>query len=324
LIELFVVIGVLALLIGLLLPAVQSARESARRIQCANNLKQIGLALHQYHSVHAKFPSNWNADLPPGSQYYVSVRGFSALTRLLPYLDQQPLFSSINYTIESVPISSKLPYYPELETTYQTRVEVFLCPSDRKDNPTSHGCNYRGNYGVGPSDGTSVETPDGGNGFYNYPSTLRDSSFIDGLSHTAAYSERLKGSGNDTRVIPSRDLGNLGPYPSAAVCNADTSLGWCRIAFINHFPGSRTAGFSWLFGDRECTSYCHAQEPNGSIPDAMELDQPRAWGIVSARSLHPHGVNTLMADGSVRFVTNSVERAAWRAIGTRNGGELAE
>jgi hypothetical protein len=104
--------------------------------------------------------------------------------------------------------------------------------------------------------------------------------------------------------------------------DADYALDCCRLASANNFPAYRLAGFTWFFGDFECSAYNHAQEPNGRIPDAVDRN---TWlGIVTARSLHPGGVNSLIASGSVRFVKESIARRVWRGLGTRNGDELVE
>ena len=327
LIEMIVVISIVGLLIALLLPAVQAARESARRSQCANNLKQIGMSLHNYEASNRSFPLNWGnprVDPTKGQPYYVGVRPYSALTRVLPYLEQHPLFSSINFSVETYPSDdhSQFPF-PQNQTAFSTSIVVYVCPSESLSNARPHGCNYRGNYGVGPRPATSWETIDSGNGFYSFPGVLGPNSFPDGLSHTVAYSERLLGTGEVGGVQPARDFGEILVMPFCLDRDADYALDCCRVASANGFPAYREAGFTWFFGDFECTAYNHAQEPNGRIPDA--ISRGGGWaGIVTARSLHPAGVNSLMADGSVRFVSESIGRRVWRGLGTRNGDELIE
>ena len=323
LIEALVVISIIGLLLALLLPAVQSAREAARRAQCQNNLKQIGLALHGYHAANGSFPINlvWTTQ--------GSARYFSALTRILPYMDHQALYSGINYEVRTIPLRiSRLFEYPANLTAYETRVATYLCPSDPPGRPTSHGCNYRGNQGVGPAPLKTAENYDSGNGFYACTSVTDAHSFPDGLSHTVAYSERLRGTGDSSSVLAlDRDFGDLvghPAYPYAVYRDADYALGWCQVAAVENFPAIRYAGFTWFFTELDCTSYCHAQEPNGRIPDAILNNQASRWGIVTARSLHPGGVNALMSDGSTRFVSETIARRTWRALGTRNGGELVE
>ncbi len=325
LIELLVVVSILGLLVSLLLPAVQAAREAARRMRCANNLKQIGLALQGYHSAIGTFPINWRNDLfaPQGNPPNTIARPFSALTRLLPYLEQVPLYDSINFSVQNYPDNTNGTFsFPQNRSAYATTLDVFLCPSDGALSPTPFGCNYRGNYGVGPAPGTTRETFDSGNGFYTFYSVLSAASFPDGLSHTVAYSERLRGSGAGGGLSPERDFGDINVLPYCTDRDADYALSCCRLASANGFPAFRTAGSTWFLGDFECTAYNHAQEPNGRVPDAIMRN---SWiGIVTARSHHPGGVNCLMADGSLRFVNETIARKVWRGLGTRNGDELVE
>jgi prepilin-type N-terminal cleavage/methylation domain-containing protein/prepilin-type processing-associated H-X9-DG protein len=325
LIEVLVVISIIGLLISLTLPAVQAAREAARRAQCQNNLKQIGVALHGYHAANRTFPINWASYLysPHGEPRGTIARPFSALTRLLQYLDLSAIADSINFDVQNRSVSDGSGFsFPENRTVYQTRVPVFLCPTDDSTNPTSHGSNFRGNYGIGPEPHTTSETFDSGNGFYTWPAVIGAQSFRDGLSHTVAYSERLRGSGNTSGVYPDRDFGEITVLPYCLLRGADYALSCCQVASVEAFPAYRMGGFTWFLGDFECTAYCHAQQPNGRIPDAITAN---LWsGIVTARSHHTSGVNGLMADGSVRFVASSISRAVWRALGTRNGGEIVE
>lgn len=325
LIELLVVVSIIGLLIALLLPAVQSAREAARRAQCVNNLKQIGLALHAYEAAHQSFPLNWGeprVDPERGRPWVIGSRPYSALTRILPHLDQEALYAAINFEVETFPSDqASLFPFPQNQTAYTTRVASYLCPSDGASTPSAHGCNYRGNYGVGPGPGTNSENYDSGNGFYTSPGVLGPRSFPDGLSHTVAYGERLRGTGEGGGLVPARDFGNIRVMMYCTDRDADYALECSRLAATRDFPVSRRAGFTWFHGDFECAAYNHAQQPNGRIPDAVGR-----WGsgIVTARSLHSGGVNALMADGSVRFVDDSISRKVWRALGTRNGGELVE
>jgi prepilin-type processing-associated H-X9-DG protein len=201
---------------------------------------------------------------------------------------------------------------------------VLICPSDIPPNvaTSDNGCSYRGNYGIGPAPFTVIQMPDSGNGFYRSPGVLSAQSFPDGLSHTAAYSERLRGTGGGDQIVPSRDFGEILVLPYCIGRDADYALKCCRIASKENFPADRKAGYTWFFGDFECTAYNHAQEPNGRIPDSIAVG---TWlGIVTARSLHPRGVNCLMADGSLRFIQDSIQRHVWRGLGTRNGDELVD
>ncbi len=326
LIESLVVVSMIGLLITLTLPALQSSREAAQRAQCSNNLKEIGLALHNYESANRSFPLNWAPDRPDptrGPGWGIGERPYSALTRLLPYLDQQPLYASINFNVETFPTfrGSNFPY-PQNLTAHRTNLAIYLCPSDGASSPTTFGCNYRGNHGIGPKPGTTQGAYDSGNGFYTFPGVLGLQSYPDGLSHTVAYSERLRGTGESGGQAPARDFGEINVTIYCTVRNADYALQCCQLASTIGFPAYRMAGFTWFYGDFECTAYNHAQEPNGRIPDAISSS---GWvGIATARSLHPGGANGLMGDGSVRFFKSSTAREVWRGLGTRNGDELVE
>ncbi|WP_445013654.1 DUF1559 domain-containing protein [Paludisphaera borealis] len=333
-IEVLVVVSIIGLLIALLLPAVQAAREAARRAQCVNNLKQIGLALYNYQSAHGSFPLNWGSGrIDPERAYPWAIGGrpFSALARMLPYIEQQPLYAAINFDVEAFP--DKEPHHfpsPQNLTAFSTPVAGYLCPSDAGPVPTPYGTSYRGNYGLGPVPFTTAESFDSGVGFYSFPGVLGPRDFTDGLSHTAAYGERLRGTGEGGGPSPARDFGNLLIMDFCDIRSADYALKCSQLASAQpKFPLSRLAGIYWYIGDFQCGAYNHAQEPNGRIPDAVTPDVASlaggvVSGIVTARSLHPGGVNSLMGDGSVRFTKDSIARQVWRGLGTRNGGDLVE
>jgi prepilin-type N-terminal cleavage/methylation domain-containing protein/prepilin-type processing-associated H-X9-DG protein len=325
LVEVLVVVSILGILIALLMPAVQAARESARRARCAYNLRQIGLALHNYHQLVGIFPMDKMSyrsyhGTPPN---WGAARFFSALTRLLPQLGETPLYASVYFEVEPFPLPTGFPYPANL-TAYETTVALFLCPSDAGSFPASHGNNYRGNYGVGPAPGTTAENYDSGNGFFTYPGVTRAASFTDGLSHTVAYSERLRGTNQFEAKDAARDFGDITNYPYSIYRDADYALGCCRVAARDRFPVHVQSGETWMYVGKHTSAYCHAQEPNGPIPDALASNIHLPWGITTARSWHKGGVNVLMADGSVRFVSETIRREVWRGLGTRDGGELVE
>jgi len=326
LIEMLVVIGIIGILASLLIPAVQSARESARKAQCGNNLRQIGIALSAYEAAIECFPVDFNdhLNIPQiRSQKFGPAQSLSCLTRLLPFMDQTPLYDSLNYSREAYAPPDIFPD-PVHSTAYSTTVQAFLCPSDALAGTGSNS--YRGNVGVGPSLTVSAEAPDSGNGFFFYPGYATTASFPDGLSHTAAFSERLRGTGDMKHARPERDMSQVDSFPHCLERDADYALVCCRAAVASRsdFPAFVQAGFTWLFSKRMYTTYCHAQEPNGSIPDASSMSFTHAMGVTTARSWHRGGVNVLMGDGSTRFVSEHVQRNVWRALGSRNGGELVE
>jgi len=325
LIELMTVIGTVSVLIGLLLPAVQSAREAARRFQCQNNLRQIGLAVHGYHNDNAFFPPalmGWSDRKPTNFGYH------SPFARLLPYLDAKTVFDSINFSVSTFPLESfgvrlqpaELAADSINATAFGTNLALFLCPSDGGAFESA-GCNYRGNTGDGPGFGTSAEMPDSGNGLFPERVMVSARMVPDGLSHTAAISERLRGSGGNRRVAdPTRDYFQKPTLASTA----DDLLLACRVAARPGGGGFVYGGRWWFWTGRERTLYNHAQSPNGRIPDCLTSGAVTAPGMSTARSWHPGGVNVLMGDGSVRFASDGTSQQVWRALGSRNGSELVD
>lgn len=328
LIETLTVFGIMSVLIALLLPAAQSAREASRRAACENNLRQIGLALHGYSDAQGCFPpAITTADQGRGHIYFGL---YSPQCRLLAYLDQTPLFHAVNFDVGTWPVDVyyAAPTSMSVErnllnrTVYHTGLALFLCPSD--GGPLGRtGNNYRGNAGVGPSFSTWAECPDSGNGILPELGTVRVSQVVDGLSHTVAFSERVRGSGRSQGPYdPERDL-----LKRLGIANtADQIVLACRVAGHNPNPldGYSASGKWWFWTGREQTLYIHAQAPNGSIPDCTYGGIVPAIDMATARSRHPGGVNALVADGSARFIRESIDQNVWRGLGSRNGRELVE
>jgi len=327
LIELLVAIGIISILMGLLLPAVQAAREAARRTHCLSNLRQIGIALHAYHDTNGCFPINFTSNYRGEADYdgYYSVH-----VRLLPYLDQVPVYHAINFSVGTVPPEtygwpSLTPRERSLNainaTASGTRIAVFLCPSDGGTFKEA-GVNYRGNIGVGPGKLTTAEFRDSGNGLFQELGLTRAAFVPDGLSHTAAFSERLRGTGRRDQPAPERDYW---PTPGLML-SADDALIGCRITAreISRRPPFVYGGRWWFWSGRERTYYNHVQAPNGPVPDCISAQRRTATGMATSRSWHNGGVSLLMADGSTRFVSDDINLHVWRAFGSRNGGELVD
>lgn len=319
-IELLVAILLVGVLVALLFPAVQTAREAARRASCSNNLRQMGVALNSYYAAYEAFPyyvANYRY-APPSGIKTGPVQLLSAQVRLLPYLEQATLFHAINVDLQQDPRDG----VPANETAASITLSVYLCPSDGSRFTQAGGNSYRASVGIGPQWGPNMESPDSGNGFFDEKVTLMSASlFVDGLSNTVAFSERLRGSGLEPNGQPERDYSNLMPYPEAALRTADYALQWCRVAAIQQGMTFTQGGASWLEERRENTSFCHGQEPNGRIPDALARSYPTSWGISTARSWHHGGVFALTGDGATSFVLETIDRRVWRALGTRSGGE---
>ncbi len=333
LIEALVIIGITSILVSLLLPAVQSAREAARRASCQNNLYQIGLALHRYDTDSQCYPicnTTWGirSKVDPSATETVYEGCFSPQVRLLPYLDLPDIYDAVNFSAGTIPIDNfsvgPTPLMQSLfslqSTALRVRVSTFLCPSDGGPFAGS-GNNYRANVGLGPNCCEWAEYRDSGNGFLLEIGLVRPSYVTDGLSHTAAFSERLRGSGQSDRPVPSRDFWPM--YPGAV--SANQLLQSCRVSAHPVAKSVFTIGGQWWFWlGREQTLYTHTQVPNGRVPDCLMPHAILSMGMTTARSWHRGGINMLMADGSVRFVHERIDLSTWRAFGTRNGGEIAD
>ncbi|MEQ9406221.1 MAG: DUF1559 domain-containing protein [Fuerstiella sp.] len=291
LIELLVVIAIIAILIALLLPAVQQAREAARRTQCRNNLKQIGLALHNYHDVHSCFPFGQGGT---GGRY-------SALSQVLPMLDQGPLYDEINF--ES-PLNT-----PVNDAARVAELPAFRCPSDFSNpQPQAGGAvNYYGNKGSGILWQNKRQ-----DGVFFRDSRVRFRDITDGTSNTASFCERLLTDGNNGTVSPDSDVFLALSDPA----DQDEAIRMCEAVDIsnlaNQFP--IFMGAPWMNG-QHC--YLHVDVPNkrscGFYPTKATMP---------ASSRHPGGVQVQLADGSVRFTSENIDLLVWRAVGTRAGEEV--
>jgi prepilin-type N-terminal cleavage/methylation domain-containing protein/prepilin-type processing-associated H-X9-DG protein len=301
LIELLVVIAIIAVLIALLLPAVQAAREAARRIQCTNNLKQLGVALHNYQE---------SRGVLPGADMVFNVTELSALTNILPYLEQGNIYNSVNCAFSYQD--------PTNYTAMYTVVNGFICPSDLPSAVPSLGAqtNYMANMGSGivwqSAIGPNVGMPQPNGVFYGDSATTF-AAITDGLSNTTFYSERVLADGNNSVVSPIADVF----FSPLAPTTPDQAMQMCQAVDImnlaNQFP--LFMGAPWLCGQH---IFLHVTPPNSrSCGFFIAL---RA--VMPPSSRHPGGVNTLFGDGAVKFVKDPVNLSVWRALGTRNGGEV--
>jgi prepilin-type N-terminal cleavage/methylation domain-containing protein/prepilin-type processing-associated H-X9-DG protein len=312
LIELLVVIAIIAVLIGLLVPAVQKVRSAAARAQCLNNLKQIGLACHNFHDARGAFPSLGQYGTAPSVSW-------SAHARILPYLEQENLQRLIDWT---------QPYSSQPVVT-STRVATFICPSDINDKsrldgaithyPTSYGFNA-GTWAV-----WSPTTGQTGNGAFTIQRGTRMADFLDGTSTTLA--------ATDVKAFQPylRDANN--PAASGAAEPAGVAA---MVAFGGSFK-AESGHTEWVDGRVHQTGMTALWKPNtrcdfvsGTTTFDTDFNSSRegatsnpTYAGITARSYHSGGVNVLFVDGSTRFINDSIDLSAWRGLATRAGGEVA-
>jgi prepilin-type N-terminal cleavage/methylation domain-containing protein len=307
LVELLVVIAIIGVLVALLLPAIQAAREAARRSQCINNVRQFGLAFHNYEAAHRKFP--------PGDVSGGSSSGLSVHARLLPYFEQSNLRSLVNVNA---------PYNdPSNEAARVTAVSLFRCPSDQNDllSPILGAANnYHVNQGTGIlwsvwPDLVNNPTQPAPNGVMFRNSKTGPKDVTDGLSQTAAFAERCMGDSNNAIVSKESDSFAPGTHPA----NVDEALRDCLAIDINDLTKQSFSdvGAPWLRAYHSTTMYFH-----GDVPNGRSCMFPPGLIMTTASSRHVGGVNLLMCDSSARFVGDSVALSVWRALGTRDGDEV--
>ncbi len=321
LIELLVVIAIIAVLIGLLLPAVQAAREAARRAQCINNLKQVGLAMHNYATTYGS--------LPPGKKgcCWGTWQMF-----ILPYLEQGSMHNAYNFVGgQGVTEPARMFRYEGAANTTVTasRIAALTCPSSPQSAPwaswplktigtgphlTSH--NYAANFGntvLGQSDlfvGTPREVRFGGAPFGEIYSTegagpsVTLAQVTDGLSNTLLAAEVVQGVGAWTSES-ARPLGDLRGF-----------TWWGDAAGVMAYLGPNSSEPDLIYSSAWCRSLLDGNPPCSGPISGL------GGGLYASRSKHPGGVNVGLCDGSVKFVKNSIAINTWRALGTTRGGEV--
>jgi prepilin-type N-terminal cleavage/methylation domain-containing protein/prepilin-type processing-associated H-X9-DG protein len=347
LIELLVVIAIIAVLIALLLPAVQSAREAARRAQCVNNLKQIGLALHNYHQALGAFPLG-------ASEYKVSTNAnrnnnfqwdnWSCHMMFLPYMEQQTIFNACNFMVGN---NEGINFYMNSTVTL-SRIQAFLCPSDSNAGtglPNVGNANNSNDNSYVGSQGTTTMTPQqnsatGCTGLFFYYVSYGIQHITDGTSNTIAFSEALVGNPGKSggyNTYRGQSVMNVPAILAANFYDANqnqgailTALNACNAAFAGPAANGQNncwRGIYFEVGANGMTWFNTIVPPNSKqYPWGDCRDQGGGWPdestFANASSNHPGGVNTLLADGSVRFIKDSINMTTWWALGTKDGNEV--
>jgi len=330
LVELLVVIAIIAVLIGLLLPAVQKAREAAARAKCQNNLKQIGLAMHNYASA--------NGNLPPATLSTSFTSNWSALALVNPFLEQTNIYRQLDVTKPMYVYTGTPPdYFTVNQQAVGYLVPAFLCPSDKGKpvaanrygvaawGPTNYVCNIGTGVSVDSSkylDGSAKKT----NGPFQAldAEAIKIEEITDGASHTVLLSESLLGDGVAGSSVPLPSVVDPDTtYVSPAVGTTLSAANCSSASLINN---QDLRGFAWAAGEIRCANYNHFYSPNSKTPDCIGTGPSPDYhdiGWRAARSKHGGGVNVVLADGATRFVSDRVDLTnVWRALATVAGKEV--
>jgi prepilin-type N-terminal cleavage/methylation domain-containing protein len=317
LVELLVVVAIIGVLVALILPAVQSAREAARRMSCGNNLRQIGLALQNFESVNKNFPSSLR---PTPADAAGLFQGWSAHAQILPYLENANLYQGINF---------ELPYSSQSSIS-SVRVKSFICPSEMKATPrfdaTGAIVHVPANYATnqGPWFVFNPVTREGSPGAFRHYLPIRPSEITDGLSATLGFSEvkahssylRNSSISNASQPMPGKpdDLCSLGGDFKQDGAHGEWVDGKAHeTAFTTTFPPNVRINCPNT-GNGDVDWITQSEGRSATIP---------TFAAFPSRSFHPAGVLANCMDGSVHLISNSIDRMIWQALSTRNGGETA-
>lgn len=315
LVELLVVIAIIGILVGLLLPAIQAAREASRRSSCTNNLRQIALALHNHESVHKCFPSAYESKV---TEAYPTVPRYcyrwSAFAFLTPYLEQSVIRNELNLDVPLICSGVIAPpsIHPDNVDWVKLELSTFRCPSDpgRRISSDWGPSSFVVCHGSGRNGGKYSDS----DGVFFGGSKTELKEILDGTSHTATVSEAFLSLGKPDGTLATAMAARETKYVIAST-RGPLSDAICTDPARTTKYGR---GQAWADGGQTCTGYNHYLPPNAAWSDCSSSN----WGFrKGARSFHPGGVNLVLADGSVRFVADSVDLGTWRILGSRDDGE---
>ena len=316
-------IAIIGILAALLLPALQSARESSRRSTCVNHLRQLALAMQSYESAAGHLPAGSIAQADPAdrSTPHTFYR-WSAFAQILPQLESSTLGEQLDL---SLPMYRKDFSSPEENGAALAKVlSLMFCPSDRQErvHPSFGPTNYAACSGSGNEGGSPISA----DGVFFINSNLRLADLVDGTSHTVFLAECLLGQ-NVVPLTPRHEVDERFAYVFAAAAPLNQAA--CDASSLFNFTDPPS--FSWANGEFRSSLYNHYRPPNSVEFDCVsaKLIAPitqryAAFGWRSTRSLHPEGVNAARADGSARFFSNDINPRLWRALSTRHGEETLE
>jgi len=360
LVELLVVIAIIGILVALLLPAIQSAREAARRTKCLNNMKQFALATHAYHDVYKTFPRH---SYVPG--YYCTPRqpvsaicepwrawqGFSVHTMLLPYVEQRSLYERINWNVDWYHNHPPNAVY----RIYMERIDSFICPSDPLEPPISNnvweggpGCNYAVSVGptlywVGPSQGATgttgaIASTSVHPGTFQAHYETRMAAITDGTSNTILAAETAKGDGSQNasywpgEQVVEVPFNEPEPWVAPHLPMEEVTLWGHRcLEHVTRYPAHHrgTNGWAWFGSNYTQTVFNTVVPPNWEFPTCIADNDAPGYssdrdGIYPSRSQHPGGAVHAAVDGTTQFIVDEIDYDLYQALGTRAGGEKVE
>ncbi len=317
LVELLVVIAILGILIALLLPAIQAAREAARRTQCANHLRQLGIATLNYHDMFSTFP--------PGRTRKDGTQRWSQHARILPFLEQKDVATVIDTTKSPGASVNKIPR--------TAQIGMFRCPSDENRMVTAYGKNHAGwgknNYkgNTGNDTGQMVGGFEQNNGIFLTDQVISIKKINDGTTQTALFAEAVLGDASDRRIDVPGDWFRI----SESHRTREEVYNACRKVVPKKGAAHQIcrSGRNWTYGNFIPTRYNHIMPPNtascarrSSASGDLDATVNDKGGATTASSRHPGGINLVVADGSVHFISEEIDIKVWWAMGSRNGKEL--